>query len=110
VDAVELAIAYARSTDDPFTFTDEPLAAVRLDDGMITLSGDDDFIARWTSYFQDDPTWTNDHLKEPKPLLSLFGRMSYQTFEVLEGADAQQRYQQAVDKIEGRTVTLKAPK
>jgi hypothetical protein len=60
-----------------------PIAAITLNDGVLTLVGDEDFISRWSRYFYS-PSW-DYHVDEggDEALTSLFGRTTYASCDVL---------------------------
>lgn len=81
------AIFYSKISIDELDRS-SPIAAITYKDNVVTITGDEDFVDRWTKYFHS-PGWQN-HVDEGKDdaLVSLFGRSTYPVCDVLDEEDA----------------------
>lgn len=83
---------------------DAPTTLFRLNSETVEIVGPKDSVRQWVKYFRSPNSGWHQHLKEPNPLESLFGRSSYVDFSMLneeeyEKARAEALKGEAVAKI-----------
>ena len=85
-----------------------PIAAITHSGNVVTIMGDEDFVNRWTSYFHS-PGWEL-HLDEggDEALVSLFGRTTYATCDVLGEEEAAPDLAKLKKKKNLETATVRA--
>lgn len=76
-----------------------PIGVISYDGVSVTITGDDELLETWLTYFRHPEGGWNAHLEEERPLSSLFDRMTYEIAVVVDDAQSE-LYVRAMDVLE----------
>jgi hypothetical protein len=101
--ATEYAIFY-KENDLLEPVLNQPVAAVKVQNDVVTITANQRFINQWTPYFERSITWPT-HLKEDRPLSSFGATMTFAPFKTHVGKDGVEIYSMTVLDLEDQQAT-----